>query len=130
MHTPRRYDYAVIRVVPRVERDEFVNVGVIVSCESQRYLEARIELDLALLHAFAPALDVESVSDHLASIPRICAGVAGSGPIGQLPIRARFHWLTATRSSVVQTSPVHSGICRDLPATLQHLMQRMVLRPR
>ncbi|MEP6906905.1 MAG: DUF3037 domain-containing protein [Pseudoxanthomonas sp.] len=125
----RHYDYAVVRVVPRVEREEFINVGVILSCESSRYLEARIELDDARMLALAPGVDLESLRRHLATIPDICRGGADTGPIGLLPQRARFHWLTAKRSSIIQTSPVHMGKCGDMPAILEHLLQRMVRTP-
>lgn len=120
------YDYAVVRVVPRVEREEFINVGVILSCESSRYLEARIELDESRLLALAPDVDLESLRRHLQTIPEICRGGAKAGPIGLLPQRARFHWLTARRSSIIQTSPVHMGKCGDMPAIMEHLLQRMV----
>ena len=120
------YDYAVIRVVPRVEREEFVNVGVILSCEASRYLEARIELDESRVLALSPGLDIDSLLRHLQTIPAICRGGADAGPIGLLPQRARFHWLTAKRSSIIQTSPVHTGKCGDMPATMEHLLQRMV----
>ncbi len=120
------YDYAVIRVVPRVEREEFVNVGVILSCEASRYLEARIELDEARLLALDPHLDLEALRRHLDSIPAICKGGAEAGPIGLLPPRARFHWLTAKRSAIIQTSPVHMGKCVDMGATMEHLLERMV----
>lgn len=123
------YDYAVVRVVPRVEREEFINVGVILSCESSRYLEARIELDENRLLALAPDLDLESLHRHLQTIPEICRGGAAAGPIGLLPQRARFHWLTARRSSIIQTSPVHMGKCGDMPAIMEHLLQRMVRSP-
>ena len=124
------YDYAVIRVVPRVEREEFVNVGVILSCERTGFLDARIELDEARLLALDPTLDLESLRRHLDAIPAICRGGAEAGPIGLLPQRARFHWLTAKRSSIIQTSPVHMGKCSDMPAILEHLMDRMVRPPR
>ena len=120
------YDYAVIRVVPRVEREEFVNVGVILSCEASRYLEARIELDESRVLALSPGLDIDSLLRHLQTIPAICRGGADAGPIGLLPQRARFHWLTAKRSSIIQTSPVHTGKCGDMPAIMEHLLQRMV----
>ncbi len=120
------YDYAVIRVVPRVEREEFVNVGVILSCEASRYLEARIELDEARVLALDPYLDLEALRRHLDSIPAICKGGAEAGPIGLLPPRARFHWLTAKRSAIIQTSPVHMGKCVDMGATMEHLLERMV----
>ena len=126
MHALDHYDYAVIRVVPRVEREEFINVGVILSCEASRYLEARIELDEARLRALAPDLDIESVNRHLQDITAICRGGPGTGPIGLLPQRARFHWLTAKRSSILQTSPVHTGKCGDMDAIMEHLLQRMV----
>ena len=126
MHALDHYDYAVIRVVPRVEREEFINVGVILSCEASCYLEARIELDEARLRALAPDLDIESVSRHLQAVTAICRGGPGTGPIGQLPPRARFHWLTAKRSSILQTSPVHTGKCSDMDAIMEHLLRRMV----
>ncbi|HET6546769.1 MAG TPA: DUF3037 domain-containing protein [Rhodanobacteraceae bacterium] len=120
------YDYAVIRVVPRVEREEFLNVGAIVSCPSSGFLEARIELDEQRLMAFAPTIDIESIRIALATIPVICAGGAGSGAIGRLSPRERFHWLVAPRSSVVQTSPVHTGRCTDPVCVLEHLLDAMV----
>lgn len=126
MHALDHYDYAVIRVVPRVEREEFINVGVILSCEASRYLEARIELDEARLRALAPDLDIESVNRHLQAVTAICRGGPGTGPIGLLPPRARFHWLTAKRSSILQTSPVHTGKCGDMDAIMEHLLRRMV----
>jgi Protein of unknown function (DUF3037) len=120
------YDYAVIRVVPRVDREEFINVGVIVSCPAKDFLEARIELDAARLLAFAPSLDIDAVRTHLASIPRICAGGPDAGPIGQLSPRERFHWLVAPRSTIIQTSRVHSGRCTDPGPVSEHLLRRMV----
>lgn len=130
MHALDTYDYAVIRVVPRVEREEFVNVGIILSCERTGFLDARIEFDEPRLLALDPTLDLESLRRHLDAIPAICRGGAETGPIGSLPQRARFHWLTAKRSSIIQTSPVHMGKCGDMPAILDHLMDRMVRPPR
>ena len=124
------YDYAIIRVVPRVEREEFVNVGVIVSCPARGFLEARIELDEQRLRALDPTLDVESIRDHLATIPVICAGGERAGPIGQLSQRERFHWLTAPRSTIIQTSPAHTGRCKDPTAALERLLDTMVRPPR
>ncbi|QNP39502.1 DUF3037 domain-containing protein [Lysobacter solisilvae (ex Woo and Kim 2020)] len=126
MHMHDSYDYAVIRVVPRVEREEFVNVGILLSCQSARYLEARIEIDGARVHALDPDIDLVAVRRHLDSFPAICRGGPGSGPIGELPLRARFHWLTAKRSAIIQTSPVHTGRCVDMAATMEHLLDRMV----
>ncbi|HEY0171005.1 MAG TPA: DUF3037 domain-containing protein [Pyrinomonadaceae bacterium] len=123
------FDYAVVRVVPRVERGEFVNAGVIVSCPSKKYLKARVELDGGRLAALDPRADRETVERHLAAIPLICEGGAGAGPIGLLPQRARFHWLVAPRSTIIQTSPVHTGFCEDGDRTLEHLFRTMVSRP-
>ena len=120
------YDYAVIRVVPRVERAEFVNVGVIVSCQDASFLEARIELDEARLRALWPEVDVELVRRHLASIPAICRGGDEAGPIGKLPARERFRWLIAARSTIIQASPAHTGRCTDPPALMEHLLATMV----
>lgn len=120
------YDYAVIRVVPRVEREEFVNVGVLVSCPGSSLLVAGIELDEARLRALDPGVDVEAVRLHLQAIERICRGGREAGPIGQLPVRARFHWLTAKRSSIIQMSPVHTGRCLEPERIVEHLLERMV----
>jgi hypothetical protein len=120
------YDYAVIRVVPRVDREEFMNVGVIISCPAKDFLEARIEMDEARLLAFAPQVDLEPVRAHLASIPRICAGGPDAGPIGQLSPRERFHWLVAPRSTIIQTSRVHSGRCTEPGPVSERLLDRMV----
>jgi hypothetical protein len=120
------YDYAVIRVVPRVEREEFINVGVIVSCPAKKFLEARIEVDEQRLRALDPTLDIEAIRAHLATIPAICVGGAQAGPIGQLSQRERFYWLTAPRSTIIQTSPVHTGRCQNPTALLEHLLDTMV----
>jgi len=126
LHT---YDYAVIRVVPRVEREEFINVGVIVSCPGAKHLEAAIELDLDRLRAFAPALDIEGLQPWLDAIVAICRGDANAGPIAQLPARARFHFLTAKRSSVVQMSSTHVGRTANPAGVVEHLMRKMVRVP-
>ncbi len=120
------YDYATIRVVPKVEREEFVNVGVIVSCPAKKFLEARIELDEKRLLALDPTLDIESIRTHLATIPAICAGGRQAGPIGQLSQRERFHWLVAPRSTIIQTSPAHTGYCRSPEDVLKRLLDTMV----
>ena len=127
LHT---YDYAVIRVVPRVEREEFINVGVIVSCPGARHLEAAIEIDPGRLRAFAPSLDLEALQPWLDAIVAICRGDADAGPIARLPARARFHFLTAKRSSVVQTSVTHVGRTREPAGIVEHLLERMVRVPR
>lgn len=126
MRAPDTYDYAIVRVVPRVEREEFLNAGVIVSCHATEFLDARIELDEARLRALDPGVDLFEVHRHLATFPAICRGGPQAAPIGLLPPRARFHWLTAKRSSLIQTSAVHTGRSRDLDATVEHLLTTMV----
>ena len=123
------YDYAVVRVVPRVERAEFVNVGVIVSCQARDLLEARIELDAPRVLALDPHLDIEALREHLAAIPAICRGGDAAGAIGRMSRRQRFDWLVAPRSTMVQTSAVHSGRCADLDAVMEHLLRTMVRLP-
>lgn len=123
MRAPCSYDYAIIRVVPRVEREEFMNVGVIVSCPALEYLAARIELDEGRLLALAPGVDLDLVRENLASIPAICAG---TGPIGRLTLRERFHWLVAPRSTMIQTSAVHTGRSDDPSQLLEQLLRKMV----
>lgn len=125
----RSYDYAVVRVVPRVEREEFVNVGVIVFCYALDYLDARIELDEARLRALWPSVDVEAVRRHLDAIPRVCAGGPAAGPIGELPPMERWSWLVAPRSTVVQTSPAHGGLCDEPAGALERLVERVVRLP-
>jgi hypothetical protein len=120
------FDYAIVRVVPRVEREEFVNAGVILFCLERDFLGARIELDRARVRALFPGADLAEIEEHLAAIPRICAGEEGSGPIGQLSLRERFHWLVAPRSTVIQVSPVHAGLCEDPAGALERLLDRMV----
>jgi hypothetical protein len=124
------YDYALIRVVPRVERGEFVNAGVVVSCKGRDFIEARIELDEDRLRALDAGVDIEAVRAHLAAFAAICAGGDDAGPIGRLPARERFHWLTAPRSTMIQTSPVHTGRCTDPASAIARLLDTMVRAPR
>jgi len=126
MRAPEFYDYAVLRLVPRVERGEFINVGILLSCAARGHLDVRIELDEARALALDPTLDLALVRRLLGAVEAVCRGGADAGPIGRLPPRARFHWLTAQRSAILQTSPVHGGKCDDLDATMQQLLQRMV----
>jgi hypothetical protein len=120
------YDYAIIRVVPRVERGEQINVGVILSCPSADFLEARIELDPSRLLALDPTLDLDATRAHLDVIPRVCRGGPEAGELGALPQRARFHWLVSPRSTIIQMSPVHTGRTDDPDKTLQRLLETMV----
>jgi hypothetical protein len=124
------FDYAIVRVVPRVEREEFINAGVIVYCYAQDVLEARIELDENRLLALAPDVDLDVVRGHLAAIPRVCAGGPEAGPIGALSQRERWHWLTAPRSTILQTSAAHAGLCEEPVAALEGLLDRVVRAPR
>jgi hypothetical protein len=124
----RTYDYAIVRVVPRVERGEFVNAGIVLSCDVERILQARIELDEAALLALDAGVDLELVRKTLATIPAICAGGSEAGEIGKLSPRERFHWLVSPKSTIVQTSPVHTGQCSDATLALEHLMNRMIRR--
>ncbi|MGI4763382.1 MAG: DUF3037 domain-containing protein [Janthinobacterium lividum] len=121
------FEYAVLRVVPRVEREEFVNVGVILYCSSQGFLQVTCQFDEARLLAFAgPTLDLADVRERLRSFERICRGRATGGPIGQLAIASRFRWLTAQRSTIIQASPVHPGLCEDAATTLASLQTQLV----
>lgn len=120
------YDYAIARVVPRVEREEFINAGVILSCQERDYLAAAIELDEARLLALDPRADLALIRRHLAGIELICKGGEQAGALGRLTARERFHWLVAPRSTTIQMSAVHSGRCTDLGQTLQHLLDVMV----
>ena len=122
------FEYAVVRVVPRVEREEFLNAGVILYCRSLRFLDARIALDRARLQALFPdpTLDLDTIERALSIIPGICAGDPAAGPIAALDQAERFRWLCATRSTVNQVSPVHAGLCDDPAVMLDHLMKKMV----
>lgn len=119
------FDYAIVRVVPSVERGEFLNAGVIVFCSERGFLQARIELDVARFCAFAPDADCAMIEEHLALIPRVCSGEA-LGALGTLSQRERFHWLVAPRSTIIQTSPVHCGMGEDPAQAVEALFQKMV----
>jgi len=120
------FDYAIVRVVPRVERGEQINAGVIVSCATKNFLAAKLALDPARLRALDPAADIAEIEAALATIPLIAAGDPRGGPIAALPRGERFHWLVATRSAVIQTSPVHTGIADDPSVALDGLVARLV----
>ncbi len=130
MRDPEAYDYAIVRVVPRVEREEFVNVGVIVSCPKLNFLEARFAIDEARLRALDPNIDIETIRAHTDSIRAICAGGERAGPFARLSQRERFHWIVAPRSTIIQTSAVHTGKCDDPNTLVEHLLEKMVLVPR
>ncbi len=127
MQEKHLYEYAVIRLVPRMEREEFINAGVILYCRSKRFLKALIHLDESRAACLFPALDIAAVKGNLESLQRISEGGRSSGPIGQMDAASRFRWLTAVRSTVVQTSRVHPGICPDPELTLAKLFSELVL---
>lgn len=129
MPGPSSFDYAVIRVVPRVEREEFINGGVILFSRTRRFLGARLALNWQRLAALDPEIDPAEVEAHLAFIPLLCSGDPAAGPLASLPQADRFHWLVAPRSSVIQCSPVHSGLSNDPQATLDHLLETLVCLP-
>lgn len=120
------FEYAIIRVVPRVEREEFLNIGVILYCPGQGFLQAMFELNEPRLSAFSPTLDLDEMRLYLQALECICRGRKEGGAIGSLPISSRFRWLTATRSTVIQSSKVHSGFCKDPSETLLKLFDQQV----
>ena len=126
MQEQHLFEYAVIRIVPRVEREEFLNVGVVVYCAKQRFLKAMFVLDQKRLCAFSKDVDIADLKAYLCALERICNGGKDAGPIGRLPAGERFRWLTATRSTVVQTSKVHPGFCDDPGRKLETLFDQLV----
>lgn len=126
MPEPSSFDYAVLRVVPRVEREEFVNAGVIVFCLDQDFLGARVHVDESRLKALWPELDIDLVRQHLEAFPKVCAGDPAAGPIARLTRRERFHWLVSPRSTIIQVSPVHSGLCETAEESLEQLFRRLL----
>ena len=123
------FEYAVLRVVPRVERGECINAGVVLYCQAERFLDARVHLDAARLKALDPGADLEAVRAHLEALRSVCAGGPEAGAVGSLPLGERFGWLVAPRSTVVQPSPVHTGLTDDAEAELERLLNKMVLPP-
>jgi hypothetical protein len=123
------FDYAVVRVVPRVERQEFVNVGVIVFCLERRMLQAKVYVDEARLRSLWPGLDLATVKQHAEAVVRICAGDESAGPIAKLSQRERFQWLIAPRSTMIQTSAVHTGIVTEDGPPVERLFEQLVCVP-
>ena len=122
------FEYAVIRMVPHVEREEFLNIGIVLYCASQKFLQAKFELDKERLKVLCEKLDFEELKEHITSFERICAGGKDAGPIGILSMPERFRWLTATRSTILQTSKVHPGLCEDAGEMLGSLFVQLVSR--
>ena len=127
MHAPASFDYAILRIVPRVEREEFMNAGIVVFCLEKDYLAARIRFNRERLQALWPEADAELVANHLDAVQRICDGDAAAGAIAQLSRRERFHWLVSPRSTIVQTSPVHTGVCQATDELLDRLEKQFLL---
>jgi hypothetical protein len=123
------YSYAILRVVPRVDRGEFINAGIILWCPKLTMLEAEILLDEERLKSIDPSIDMEEIRNHLSIIPAICRGEDAGGAIAKMPLAQRFGWLTATRSTVIQTSPVHMGQCEDPALIMKQLITRLVFAP-
>ncbi|HLY17039.1 MAG TPA: DUF3037 domain-containing protein [Bryobacteraceae bacterium] len=121
------YDYAILRVAPSVEREEFVNAGVVLHCAERAFLDCRVHLDESRLRALWPAVDLEIVRQHLEAFPRICKGDPEAGPIAQLPRRERFQWIVAPRSTIIQVSPVHSGVSDAPESALEEIFRRLVM---
>ncbi|HNP22669.1 MAG TPA: DUF3037 domain-containing protein [Panacibacter sp.] len=126
MQEKQLFEYAIIRVVPRVERGEFLNVGVILYCASKSFLQIKYALNKERLLALSPEIEFNELTQILHAFEQICKGAAEGGPIAQLPLSSRFRWLTAARSTVIQTSPVHPGLCSDMNNTLDKLYAEMV----
>ncbi len=122
------FQYAILRVVPSLERGEFVNAGVILFCRQKRWLGLGLGLDDGRLAALAPDLSPDELRPHLDALAAVAAGDPAGGPVAELPQSERFHWLVAPSSTVLQASPVHTGLCEDPPETLAHLVERLVAR--
>jgi Protein of unknown function (DUF3037) len=120
------FEYAIVRIVPRVEREEFLNVGIILYCPAQQFLHTAFELNEARLLVLDAPENISGISAYLSMFEQICAGSAEAGSLGALSSGERFRWLTAPRSTIVQTSPVHTGLCADAGKTLEHLLGTLV----
>jgi hypothetical protein len=127
MQETHSFEYAIIRVVPRVEREEFLNVGVILYCRPHKFLRVLIHLDEQRLKAVSDKIDLVELKRHLHAIEEIANGAADAGPIGKLDMASRFRWLTATRSTIVQSSKVHPGICSDPQEKIAKLFEQYVM---
>ena len=126
MQEKHLFEYAVVRLVPCVEREEFVNVGIILYCPQQQFIRSAFVIDESRIRAICSDVDIGEVKEHFRSFEQICIGGESAGPIGLLPAGERFRWLTAPRSTIVQTSPTHTGLTADAEETLEHLLTKMV----
>lgn len=121
------FEYAVIRIVPKVEREEFLNAGIVLYCKQQKFLKTRFTINENRIKCFGADTDIEEIKEHLDAFEKIAAGDAGGGPIARLDIPSRFRWLTATRSTIIQASKIHVGFCSDLELALSKLHEQLVL---
>ena len=126
MPAKETYEYAIIRLVPRVEREEFLNVGVILYSKPHRYLDMRFELNAERIAAFAPEVDIQEIEQYLKGWVAVCKGAPHGGRIGQLEQHLRFRWLVAARSTILQSSRTHPGVCEEPAAVLDHLFGQLV----
>ena len=124
---PASFDYAIVRIVPRVEREEFMNAGVVLFCPEQRFLAAKVGLNQARLLALAPHIDLDLIRNRLNGVDAICAGDPASGPVANLNLRERFHWVVSPKSTILQMSAVHTGTCESAEAALKHLFNTLCL---
>ncbi|HEY4655728.1 MAG TPA: DUF3037 domain-containing protein [Cyclobacteriaceae bacterium] len=122
------FEYAVVRVVPHVEREEFFNAGIVLYCPDQKFLDTRFQMHEDMLRVFCDKLDIAGLKEHIAAFERVCKGGKDAGQIGKLPIAERFRWLTSPRSTVLQTSIPHPGLCDDAREMLEHLFEQLVGR--
>jgi hypothetical protein len=127
MQDSHLYEYAVIRVVPRVEREEFLNIGIILFCKKAKFIKVLSHIDDDKIQALSNDFDIEQLHCNVTALKKIAAGDKDGGPIGEMDIPSRFRWLTAIRSSAIQTSRPHSGLCEDLEKTIQRLFEELVL---
>lgn len=121
------FEYAVVRIVPKVQREEFVNTGIILYCKKEKYLKTKFTLNAERIVCFCDQIDMAEVQDHLSSFEKIALGEPDGGPIARLDIASRFRWLTAVRSTIIQSSKVHVGFSKDLDETLERLHHQLVL---
>ncbi len=129
MQEKQTYEYAVIRLVPRVEREEFLNIGVVLYAATQKFLQVKFRIDADRIQTAFGKIDLPEIQKHLESFERICLGGTNAGPLGDIPLPQRFRWLSATRSTVVQMSKVHTGLCSDPAGKLEQLFEQLVLEP-
>lgn len=128
MQGKHAFEYAVVRIMPHVEREEFFNAGVVLYCPGQKFLDTRLQLNEDMVRVFCDKINIDELTEHVSAFERVCKGGNDAGPIGKLPIAERFRWLTAPRSTILQTSRPHPGLCDDAGEMLEHLYGQLVLK--